>query len=278
MAKKSKKVRIFDPVSGKYRVVNETPEIKRMIEEKQRKEKEQRKRVQKANKIKANIKKLEELKRLNPGMYEGAFVDPYSGDIIRDSAKYYEKRRKEIRKGMEDAIRKDDEKRKQLYEQKRKQLNKWYSVQEINKAKGRGWQAVQDLNYLATELNKIIDQMPDDLKESVISVLGGKKVSEDYEIADFYNDHYYEVMLPNMVKEIQTITGKIKLVMNVVLDYAKKNKNDSEIFALCNKLIYKLNELIQIAENSKTAQEYRANFSTTEPEPKYTNDLAKSGL
>ena len=28
MAKKIKKVRIFDPISGKYKIVNETPEIK----------------------------------------------------------------------------------------------------------------------------------------------------------------------------------------------------------------------------------------------------------
>lgn len=278
MAKKIKKVRIFDPVSGKYKIVNETPEIKRQIQERQKKQAEERKAKQKTNKILANKKKLEQLKSLNPGQYEGYFVDPETGNIIRDRKRYYEQQREKIRKAMAEAIKRDDEKRKQYYEQKRVKLNKSFSIAEIQKAKGRGYQAVQDLNYLAKELNKVIDQMPDDLKESVISILGGKKISEDYEIGDFYNENYREIMLPNMIKEVQTIIGKIKLVMNAVLDYAKKNKNNSEIFALCNKLIYHLNDLLQTAENSKTAQEYRANFSTTEPEPKYTNDLAKSGL
>lgn len=278
MAKQIKKVRIFDPVTGKYKIVNETPEIKRQIQERQKKQAEERKAKQKANKILANKKKLEQLKQLNPGQYEGYFIDPETGTIVKDRNKYYEKQREKIRKAMEEAIKRDDEKRKLYYEQKRIKLNRSYSIAEIQRAKKRGWQAVQDLNYLAKELNKVIDQMPDDLKESVISILGGKKVSEDYEIGDFYNENYREIMLPNMIKEVQTIIGKIKLVMNVVLDYAKKNKNNAEIFALCNKLIYHLNDLLQTAENSKTAQEYRANFSTTESEPKYNNDLAKSGL
>ena len=277
MAKKINYIRIFDPVTGKYKTVKETPELKRQREQriKAREKAEKEKRLQ--NKISANIKKLSKLKELNPNQYQGATINE-KGDIVKDYNKYYESERAKIRKAMDAAVKRDDEKRKQMYELRRRNLNKSYSINEIQKAKKRGYQAVQDLNYLAKELNKVIDQMPDDLKESVISALGGKKVSEDYEIADFYNENYREIMLPNMVKEVQTIIGKIKLCMNVVLDYAKKNKNDSEIFALCNKLIYHLNDLLQTAENSKTAQEYRANFSTTESEPKYNNDLAKSGL
>ena len=277
MAKKVNYIRIFDPVTGKYKTVKETLEIKRQREQriKAREKAEKQKRLQ--NKISANIKKLSKLKELNPTQYQGATVNE-KGDIVKDYKKYYESERDKIRKAMDEAVKRDDEKRKQMYEMKRRKLNRSYSISEIQKTKKRGWQAVQDLNYLSKELNKVIDQMPDDLKESVISALGGKKVSEDYEIGDFYNENYREIMIPNMVKEVQTLIGKIKLTMNVVLDYAKKNKNDSEIFALCNKLIYHLNDLLQTAENSKTAQEYRANFSTTEPEPKYNNDLAKSGL
>ena len=51
MDKKIKKLRIFDPVSAKYKIVTETPEIKRQIQERQKKQKEERKAKQKANKI-----------------------------------------------------------------------------------------------------------------------------------------------------------------------------------------------------------------------------------
>ena len=117
MAKKIKKVRIFDPVSGKYKIVNETPEIKRQIQERQKKQAEERKAKQKANKILANKKKLEQLKQLNPGQYEGYFIDPETGNIIKDRNKYYEKQREKIRKAMAEAIKRDDEKRKLYYEQ-----------------------------------------------------------------------------------------------------------------------------------------------------------------
>ena len=124
-------------------------------------------------------------------------------------------------------------------------------------------------------------------------------------------------MLPNLIKEVNTISEKIKMSLNVVKDYRtklmKQRDNLTKTIKSINvevesteddntKKLYQsrldmsieqlqeidnnlktsydiqkgLEELLMYAYNTATQQEYRVNFSETEP--KYINDLHKSGL
>lgn len=317
MAKrKPKKVRIYDPVTGKYKIVNETPEIKRQIEQRRKEQAKQRRIQQQINAQKASEKKLQQLKKLNPGMYDTSIVR--KGKIVK-SDKWYDIESEKIRKNIADAVARDDQKRKARYEQKIKNLNKDYSIQEIKKAKQRGYTAINDINLLGRKFNTLIRTAPNGLQNAIINILGGKLLNEDSELTDFYNENYREVMLPNLIKEVNTIAEKIKMSLNVVKDYRTKlmeqrdnlqktiksinveiesteddktkklyqSRLDLSIEQLQEidnnlKISYDiqkgLEELLMYAYNTATHQEYRVNFSTTESEPKYTNDLYKSGL
>ena len=70
-AKRAAYVRIFDPATGKYKTVRNTPEIQRQIEARQKAQREAERRKAKQAKQSAARKKLAELQRLNPGQYEG---------------------------------------------------------------------------------------------------------------------------------------------------------------------------------------------------------------
>lgn len=308
MAKrKPKKVRIYDPVSGKYKIVNETPEIKRQIEQRRKEQAKQRRIQQQINAQKASEKKLQQLKKLNPGMYDTSIVR--KGKIVK-SDKWYDIEVKKAQKNI-----KDETKRKR----KIKSLNKDYSIQEIKKAKARGYNAINDINTLGQKFNALIRTVPNELQNAIINVLGGKLLNEDSELTDFYNENYREVMLPNLIKEVNTISEKIKMALNVVKDYRtklmKQRDNLTKTIKSINvevesteddntKKLYQsrldmsieqlqeidnnlktsydiqkgLEELLMYAYNTATQQEYRVNFSTTETEPKYINDLHKSGL
>ena len=278
MAKrKIRKVRIYDPITGKYKIVNETPEIKRQIEERQKKIKQEEIRKRQENKIKAQTKKLAELKRLNPGQYEEYTVT--SKGNIEKSDKWYDKRIKQLEKNFVKA--KNKAKAKERLVAGRKEANKQYSLQKIKEKNKRGMQAIRDLNYFGTEFNAILQSIPDELYQlydSIIAILGGKSINSSYNLDDFYSENYNEIMLPNMIKEINTIIGKIKLALSVVSDFKSKYKKDNYIQAECNKLIYKLNRLIEECLNCETYKNYKTNFSTSEAEPKYKNDLYLSGL
>lgn len=272
-----KKVRIYDPITGKYKIVNETPEIKRQIEERQKKIRQEEIRKRRENKIKAQTKKLAELKRLNPGQYEEYTVT--SKGNIEKSDKWYDKRIKQLERNFAKA--KNKAKAKERLVTGRKEANKQYSLQKIREKNKRGMQAIRDLNYFGTEFNAILQSIPDELYQlydSIIAMLGGKSINSSYNLDDFYNEKYEEIMLPNMIKEINTIIGKIKLALSVITDFKSKYKKDSYIQAECNKLIYKLNRLIEECLNCETYKNYKTNFSTTETEPKYKNDLFLSGL
>lgn len=278
MAKRNiKKVRIYDPITGKYKIVNETPEIKRQIEERQKKIRQEEIRKRQENKIKAQTKKLSELKRLNPGQYEEYTVT--SKGNIEKSDKWYDKRIKQLERNFAKA--KNKAKAKERLVAGRKEANKQYSFYKIREKNARGMQAIRDLNYFGTEFNAILQSIPDELYQlydSIIAILGGKSINSSYNLDDFYSENYNEIMLPNMIKEINTIIGKIKLALSVVTDFKSKYKKDSYIQAECNKLIYKLNRLIEECLNCETYKNYKTNFSTTENEPKYKNDLFLSGL
>lgn len=308
MAKrKPKKVRIFDPVSGKYKIVNETPEIKRQIEQRRKEQAKQRRIQQQINAQKASEKKLQQLKKLNPGMYDTSIVR--KGKIVK-SDKWYDIEIKKVQKNI-----KDETKRKR----KIKSLNKDYSIQEIKKAKARGYNAINDINTLGQKFNSLIRTAANELQNAIVNVLGGKLLNEDSELTDFYNENYREIMLPNLIKEVNTISEKIKMSLNVVKDYRtklmKQRDNLTKTIKSINveiesteddktKKLYQsrldmsieqlqdidnnlkvsydiqkgLEDLLLYSYNTATQQEYRTNFSTTESEPKYINDLAKSGL
>lgn len=278
MAKrKIRKVRIYDPITGKYKIVNETPEIKRQIEERQKKIRQEEIRKRRENKIKAQTKKLAELKRLNPGQYE-EYTVTIKGNIEK-SNKWYDKRIKQLEKNFAKA--KNKAKAKERLVTGRKEANKQYSLQKIREKNKRGMQAIRDLNYFGTEFNAILQSIPDELYQlydSIIAILGGKSINSSYNLDDFYSENYREMMLPNMIKEINTIIGKIRLALSVVTDFKSKYKKDNYTQAECNKLIYKLNRLIEECMNCETYKNYKTNFSTTETEPKYKNDLYLSGL
>lgn len=315
MAKKQiRKVRIYDPITGKYRIVKETPEIKKQIAERQKKRKAEEKRQRLENKIKANQKKLAELQRLNPGQYEEYKVSK-KGVIFKDTEDYYEKQQKKLQKEFEETkVIKDTEKRRT----KQNKLNKSYSYNEINKAKQRGYKAINDLTDVSRNFNAILLNCPDSLQQAIINAIGGKKLNEDYSYDDFYSEKYYEEMLPNMIKEINVLIDKIKLAINVCTDFISSRKRyieniKSNITDLKSDLkrlskeeqeVYKReininqkniediqdeiqktekakNDFIQlqdIASNTSTAVEYRVNFSYTEKEPDYKNDLHLSKL
>lgn len=278
MAKrKIRKVRIYDPITGKYKIVNETPEIKKQIAERQKKIRQEEIKKRQENKIKAQTKKLSELKRLNPGQYEDYTVT--SKGNIEKSDKWYDKRIKQLERNFAKA--KNKAKAKERLVTGRKEANKQYSLQKIREKNKRGMQAIRDLNYFGTEFNAILQSIPDELYQlydSIIAILGGKSINSSYNLEDFYSEKYREMMLPNMIKEINTIIGKIRLALSVVTDFKSKYKNDNYIQAECNKLIYKLNRLIEECLNCETYKNYKTNFSTTENEPKYKNDLYLSGL
>lgn len=279
MAKrKIRKVRIYDPITGKYKIVNETPEIKRQIEERQKKIRQEEIIKRQENKIKAQTKKLAELKRLNPGQYEEYTVT--SKGNIKKSEEWYKQRIKQLERNFAKA--KNKAKAKERLIAGRKQANMEYSLQQIRKKdNGRVMQAIRDLNYFGTEFNAILQSIPDELYQlydSIIAMLGGKSINSSYNLEEFYSEKYFEVMLPNMIKEINTIIGKIRLALSVVTDFKSKYKKDSFIQAECNKLIYKLNRLIEECLNCETYKNYKTNFSNSEPEPKYKNDLYLSGL
>lgn len=315
MAKKQiRKVRIYDPITGKYRIVNETPEIKKQIAERQKKRKEQEKQQKLENKIKANQKKLAALQKLNPGQYEDYKVSK-KGIIFKDTEDYYEKQQEKLKVEFEKVKTiKDTEKR----QRKQTNLNKSYRYNEINKAKARGYKAINDLTDVSRNFNAILLNCPDNLQQVIINAIGGKKLNEDYSYDDFYSEKYYEEMLPNMVKEINVLIDKIKLAINVCTDFISSRKryienikaNITDLKSDLNRLseeekeVYKreininqkniediqdeikkaekskkdFEQLQDAANNTSTAVEYRVNFSYTENEPYYKNDLKESGL
>ena len=313
MAKQVKRVKIYDPITGKYRIVKETPEIKKQIAERQKKRKEQEKQQKIENKIKANQKKLSELKRLNPGQYEEYKVSK-KGIIFKDTEDYYEKQQNKLKKEFEKVKNiKDTEKR----QRKQSKLNKSYRYNEISKAKQRGYKAINDLTDVSRNFNAILLNCPDSLQQAIINAIGGKKLNEDYNYDDFYAENYNEEMLPNMIKEINVLIDKIKLAINVCTDFISSRKRYIEnIKANITELkgdlkqvseekeVYKReininqkniediqdeiqkaekakNDFIQLqdaASNTSTAIEYRVNFSYTEKEPDYKNDLHLSKL
>lgn len=309
-----KKVRIYDPITGKYRIVNETPEIKKQIAERQKKRKAEEKQKRLENKIKANQKKLAALQKLNPGQYEEYKVSK-KGEIFKDTEDYYEKQQKKLEKEFENAKTiKDTEKR----QRKQNKLNKSYSYNEISKAKQRGYKAINDLTDVSRNFNAILLSCPDNLQQAIINAIGGKKLNEDYSYDDFYSERYYEEMLPNMIKEINVLIDKIKLAINVCTDFISSRKRyieniksnitdlKSDLKRLSNEEqeIYKreininqkniediqdeikkaekakkdFEQLQDAASNTSTAVEYRVNFSYTENEPYYKNDLHLSKL
>ena len=314
MAKQVRRVKIYDPITGKYRIVKETPEIKKQIAERQKKRKEQEKQQKLENKIKANQKKLSELKRLNPGQYEEYKVSK-KGTIFKDTEDYYEKQQDKLKKEFEKTKTiKDTEKR----QTKQTKLSKLYRYNEISKAKQRGYKAINDLTDVSRSFNAILLNCPDNLQQAIINAIGGKKLNEDYSYDDFYSEKYNEEMLPNMIKEINVLIDKIKLAINVCTDFISSRKkyienikanitdlkSDLKRLSVEEKEVYKReininqknigdiqdeiqkaekakNEFIQlqdIASNTSTAIEYRVNFSYTEKEPDYKNDLHLSKL
>ena len=314
MAKQVRRVKIYDPITGKYRIVKETPEIKKQIAERQKKRKEQEKQQKLENKIKANQKKLSELKRLNPGQYEEYKVSK-KGTIFKDTEDYYEKQQDKLKKEFEKTKTiKDTEKR----QTKQTKLSKLYRYNEISKAKQRGYKAINDLTDVSRSFNAILLNCPDNLQQAIINAIGGKKLNEDYSYDDFYSEKYNEEMLPNMIKEINVLIDKIKLAINVCTDFISSRKkyienikanitdlkSDLKRLSVEEKEVYKReininqknigdiqdeiqkaekakNDFIQlqdIASNTSTAIEYRVNFSYTEKEPDYKNDLHLSKL
>ena len=315
MAKKQiRKVRIYDPITGKYRIVNETPEIKKQIAERQKKRKVEEKRQRLENKIKANQKKLTALQKLNPGQYEDYKVSK-KGTIFKDTEEYYEKQQEKLKREFEKAKTiKDTEKR----QRKQSNLNKLYSYNEISKAKQRGYKAINDLTDVSRNFNAILLSCPDNLQQAIINAIGGKKLNEDYSYDDFYSERYHEEMLPNMIKEINVLIDKIKLAINVCTDFISSRKryienirvNITDLKSDLKRLsseeqeVYKreininqkniediqdeikkaekakkeFEQLQDVASNTSTAVEYRVNFSYTENEPYYKNDLHLSKL
>lgn len=314
MAKQIRRVKIYDPITGKYRIIKETPEIKKQIAERQKKIKQEEQQKRQENKIKAAQKKLSELKRLNPGQYEEYKVSK-KGIIFKDTEDYYEKQQKKLEKEFEKAKTiKDTEKQ----QRKQSKLNKSYRYNEISKAKQRGYKAINDLTDVSRNFNAILLNCPDSLQQAIINAIGGKKLNEDYSYDDFYSEKYYEEMLPNMVKEINVLIDKIKLAINVCTDFISSRKryieniksnitdlkSDLKQVSEEEKEVYKreininqkniediqdeiqkaekakkdFEQLQDVASNTSTAIEYRVNFSYTEKEPDYKNDLHLSKL
>lgn len=259
------KIKIFDPVTGKYKIVKATPENKKIREEQLKEKKVQRKKEKKSNKFTAAEKRLTELKKLNPKQYKNKRVSIKTGRIV--SRETYYKHQKET----------DNKKREQR-------------IKNIKNANGVVVKAVNELNDLAKRFNNILDSMRSDIKEYVIASIGGSKVNDDNVIEDFYAYKYEEEMLPNVLDEVKTLKEKIQLAINAVLDFAKYNINyidsdeDSVILTLCNGYVKQLSSLLDSVDTSESYKRLEINYAdkdTDLSEPVYNNgknDLHKSGI
>lgn len=250
MAKRGKRaayVRIFDPATGKYKSVRNTPELQRQIEARRKAQREAERRKAKQAREHAAKKKLSELQRLNPGQYEGYRV---VGGKIKSPKVYksdYEKTKNRLEAQIEAA---------KAAGRSRKALHKKYALNEIRYSKkGRAMQALKDINELRSAFNKIIRILPDDIRRAVIGAIGGE-LNEDSELDDYYLEKYEEEMLPSMQKEVKTIEDQIKIAINVLQDYkAKSTGNLNARLAKINSEI----EAIGAEVNTLKNQQYREN-------------------
>ena len=143
MAKRGKRperIRIYDPITGNYKTVKNTPQLERerqaRIKERERKEREAKRR----SKTSAAKTKLSELQRLNPGQYEGYVV---VGGKIK-SPKAYESEYDKIKDRLNEQIEKA-----KAAGRSRAGLHKKYALNEIRYSKkGRAMQALKDINEL----------------------------------------------------------------------------------------------------------------------------------
>ena len=250
MAKRGKRperIRIYDPITGNYKTVKNTPQLERerqaRIKERERKEREARRRT----KTSAAKTKLSELQRLNPGQYEGYRV---VGGKIK-SPKVYESDYDKIKDRLNEQIEKA-----KAAGRSRAGLHKKYALNEIRYSKkGRAMQALKDINELRSAFNKIIRILPEDIRRAVIGAIGGE-LNEDSELEDYYLEKYEEEMLPSMQKEVKTIEDQIKIAINVLQDYkAKSTANLNARLAKINSEI----EAIDAEVNALKNQQYREN-------------------
>lgn len=259
------KIKIFDHVTGKYKIVKATPENKRIREEQLKEKRIQHKKEQKINKFTSAEKRLTELKKLNPKQYKNKRVSLKTGRIV--ALETYYKHQKET----------DNIKRQQR-------------IKNIKNANSVMVRSVNELNDLAKRFNTIIDSMRSDIKEYVIASIGGTKVNEDNTIEDFYAYNYEDEMLPNVLDEVKTLKEKIQLAINSILDFAKYNINyidsdeDSIILTLCNGYVKQLSSLIDSVDTSESYKRLEISYAdkdTDLSEPVYNNgknDLHKSGI
>lgn len=259
------KIKIFDPVTGKYKIVKATKENKRIREEQLKEKKLQRKKEQKSNKFAAAEKRLTELKKLNPKQYKNKKVSVKTGRIVNKET-YYRHLKETANKRREQRIR------------------------NIINSNSIIVKSVRELNDLSKQFNHIIDSMREDIKEYVIASIGGTKVNEDNTVEDFYSYKYDEEMLPNVLEEVKTLKEKIQLAMNAVLDFAKYNvtytnsDEDAEILSLCNGYFKALSSLVDAVDTADSYKRLSINYAdkdTDLSEPIYNNgknDLHKSGI
>lgn len=246
-AKRAAYVRIFDPATGKYKSVRNTPELQRQIEARQKAQREAERRKAKQAKQSAARKKLAELQRLNPGQYEGYTV---VGGKIK-SPKVYKSDYEKIKNRLETQIE-----AAKAAGRSRKGLHKKYALNEIRYSKkGRAMQALKDINELRSAFNKIIRILPEDIRRAVIGAIGGE-LNEDSELDDYYLEKYEEEMLPSMQKEVKTIEDQIKIAINVLQDY--KTKSTVNLNARLAKINSEI-EVIGAEVNTLKNQQYREN-------------------
>lgn len=246
-AKRAAYVRIFDPATGKYKSVRNTPELQRQIEARQKAQREAERRKAKQAREHAAKKKLSELQRLNPGQYEGYRV---VGGKIKSPKVYksdYEKTKTRLETQIEKA---------KAAGRSRAALHRKYTLNEIRYSKkGRAMQALKDINELRSAFNKIIRILPEDIRRTVIGAIGGE-LNEDSELDDYYLEKYEEEMLPSMQKEVKTIEDQIKIAINVLQDYKAKSTG------ILNARLAKINsemEAIGAEVNALKNQQYREN-------------------
>lgn len=243
--KRPERIKIYDPISGRYKYVKNTPELERQrlarIKERERKEREAARR----SKERAAKKKLAELQRLNPGQYEGYTV---VGGKIK-SPKVYKSDYEKIKNRLETQIE-----AAKAAGRSRKGLHKKYALNEIRYSKkGRAMQALKDINELRSAFNKIIRILPEDIRRAVIGAIGGE-LNEDSELEDYYLEKYEEEMLPSMQKEVKTIEDQIKIAINVLQDY--KTKSTVNLNARLAKINSEI-EAIGAEINTLKNQQYR---------------------
>jgi hypothetical protein len=262
-----------DPLTGKRkRIVVKDPEEKRKIEAQRKEERKQRREEQRKTAVKVQKQRLKKLRELNPDIYEDKTISQKTGKIVSK-----EKAEQEF----QDAIQKYRSGKKLTRSEKK--AAQTFEAMKISYQKSNGYakQAISDMNYFSAEFNKILSQLPPEIYEKVMQVLGQRRRSNNYEYDEFISYNYEEETKPEMAQEIISIKEQAKLALSVLTIEANRTRSDNQR-QLIYKFIHQLDDLISAIDNSATLKNARANFSERihedVPEPVFKGDLRKSGI